>query len=34
MLERIITCVIAIILGGVLTPIFICLFCDKKGWFK
>ena len=34
MIERIIACVIAIILGGVVTPILLNKLCDKMGWFK
>lgn len=34
MIEKIMICVIAVILGGVVTPIVLNLICDKKGWFK
>ena len=33
-ISAIITCVIAIILGGIVTPIIMSLICDKMGWFK
>ena len=34
MTDKIIACVIAIILGGVVTPILLNILCDKMGWFK
>ncbi len=34
MTDKIIVCVIAVILGGVVTPIILNLICDKMGWFK
>ena len=34
MIDKIIVCAIAIILGGVVTPILLNILCDKMGWFK
>lgn len=34
MTDKIIVCVIAIILGGVVTPILLNILFDKMGWFK
>lgn len=34
MIENIIACVIAVILGGVVTPMFLNWVIDKWGWFK
>ena len=34
MLETIIACVIAVILGGVVTPLVLNYMSNKRGWFK
>jgi hypothetical protein len=34
MTDKIIVCVIAIVLGGIVVPLILNHFCDKWGWFK
>lgn len=34
MIEQIIISVVAVILGGVVTPIVLCWASDKWGWFR
>ena len=34
MIKTILICLVAIVLGGVVTPIILNIICDKMGWFK